>query len=1211
MNKSKFLSIICLSLCIENSFSQTGITNFLPKPFPSSPEVAAITKYGNYDVNLYTGIPNISIPLYEIQVGELKVPVSLDYHASGIKVSETASWAGLGWTLSAGGVISRKLMGRPDEQGGGYLTEPTVKIYSDINPRNQADLDYLRFVSAGSKDTELDIYSYHFPGKSGKFVFNQQNGNQPILLPYDPIKVTRTGASTTLSITDERGVFYKFGTTEWTDGEGVPTGTNAISSWLLSEMISANRQDTINFQYTARIEAGTTESYFTDYIILNDQVNNIGSVTYYSPDLGIPYSSTSYSSTWWQTPTTITFKGGKLVFEQATDSREDFFPSGNIMRKRLSRIKVYNHDALTGNYKLLKTIQFNHSYFINGTDASTKRLRLDEVIISGTDGVAIEKYRFEYNLAQMLPVKSSKAIDLWGYYNNIPNNILVPQMTVPYQDFHTGTPINYTIGSNYANGRDPDPNYMQACILKRINHPTGGFTDFEYETNKYFDNTVKYAGGLRIAKIKSYDGIKPNPTVKTYKYGAGESGYGRKNFVLNNYFFQNTQTQRYFRQPVPPEAPGCPALKATKRVRTFFASPTIEIEPYDGSPVAYPVVTEYMGDEITNTGRTIYQFNDLGDVVNMVAAYGKPIINSYHFNRGQLIDKETQKTNADGSYIKVAKTTNAYTYFTDQWNSNIGLVVFKQIISQDQFNDDLALAPDEPGNLCAAIGNDSYSYQYGNYAIRGGDNKLTSTTDIVYDQYYPLKYVTTNTTYTYDDITHLQVKQTQTTGSKGQTLLSLYKYPHDYTVSPYTSMAANNIISKIVEETRTGNGNLISLQKSEYGNVGNNNFLPVNIQFKQGAYPIETRALFNSYDSRGNILEMQKSGDAKQTFIWDYLSLYPVAQVTNASQIDIAYTSFEANGKGNWTFTGTAVNDPTSPTGKKCYILGNSITKSGLSTSGTYIVSYWKKSGAVSVNGTTAITGRTVNGWTYYEHQVNPAGGVITVSGTNGFLDELRLYPTNTQMTTYTYEPLIGITSQCDANNRITYYEYDDFMRLMLIRDQDKNIVKQVCYNHSGQLENCSIFYNSQKFGMYTKACVPGYFSNPVTYTVPEKTYSASTQSAADQKAQDDVAANGQNYANANGVCSPGITINGYNSMTQNYNLQFTNTEGVFNFTLPANTCCPNYIGVIPSGYYTVQFSPLGSPLNATFNINGLTYYGTGASFSNVNITNTSTASIY
>jgi YD repeat-containing protein len=51
-------------------------------------------------------------------------------------------------------------------------------------------------------------------------------------------------------------------------------------------------------------------------------------------------------------------------------------------------------------------------------------------------------------------------------------------------------------------------------------------------------------------------------------------------------------------------------------------------------------------------------------------------------------------------------------------------------------------------------------------------------------------------------------------------------------------------------------------------------------------------------------------------------------------------------------------------------------------------------------------------------------------------------------MSTYTYDPIIGMTSECDINNRISYYEYDALSRLMLIRDQDKNVIKTIEYKY-------------------------------------------------------------------------------------------------------------------------------------------------------------------
>jgi YD repeat-containing protein len=66
-------------------------------------------------------------------------------------------------------------------------------------------------------------------------------------------------------------------------------------------------------------------------------------------------------------------------------------------------------------------------------------------------------------------------------------------------------------------------------------------------------------------------------------------------------------------------------------------------------------------------------------------------------------------------------------------------------------------------------------------------------------------------------------------------------------------------------------------------------------------------------------------------------------------------------------------------------------------------------------------------------------------------IDELRLYPANAQMTTYTYSPLKGMTSNCDVDSRVIYYNYDGLGRLRYTRDQDGNILKTIEYHYQQQ----------------------------------------------------------------------------------------------------------------------------------------------------------------
>ena len=282
------------------------------------------------------------------------------------------------------------------------------------------------------------------------------------------------------------------------------------------------------------------------------------------------------------------------------------------------------------------------------------------------------------------------------------------------------------------------------------------------------------------------------------------------------------------------------------------------------------------------------------------------------------------------------------------------------------------------------------------------------------------------------------------------------KYPTDFlSTAVYDSLYTRNSLSPVVQTLNyKGSSTFLSSATSNYRDWGNHVLTPETVVTQLLSYPADTRLHYHAYDSRGNILWVSKDSGVNTSFIWDYQSSYPIAKIVNADTSSIAYTSFEADGKGRWTFTGTHTLNTASPTGMYYYYLGQtggSISKTGLSTTGSYVVSYWSSTGAsYSVTGSTAVVqGKTINGWTYFEHTVTGVSSV-TITGT-GNIDELRLYPSNAQMTTYTYTPLIGMTSSCDIDNRVTYYYYDPLGRLKVVKDQDGNIVKTYDYHYQGQ----------------------------------------------------------------------------------------------------------------------------------------------------------------
>jgi len=291
----KFITItICLfSVCILQAQIPENPTSAL------SPNAANLGLYGDCPVSLYTGTPQISIPLYELNVSGFTLPITLNYHASGVRVDEHPSWVGLGWSLFAGGVITRKVNGIADEyqcsdcvlgnaaskDAGYYFLKPHYPQFFNATDWNtteflQRTLDGGDLSILRNYDTEPDEFSFNFLGHSGKFYLDH-NKNW-VVQSNSPLKVERLGfytlpppLSTTpntlanthtynnvagvykcfsgFSITDETGTKYIFG-----------QNTNAIefstdfflqvadvwtaNSWYLTQIILPN-QESIYFTY--------------------------------------------------------------------------------------------------------------------------------------------------------------------------------------------------------------------------------------------------------------------------------------------------------------------------------------------------------------------------------------------------------------------------------------------------------------------------------------------------------------------------------------------------------------------------------------------------------------------------------------------------------------------------------------------------------------------------------------------------------------------------------------------------------------------------------------------------------------------------------------------------------------------------------------------------------------------------------------------------
>jgi hypothetical protein len=369
---------------------------------------------------------------------------------------------------------------------------------------------------------------------------------------------------------------------------------------------------------------------------------------------------------------------------------------------------------------------------------------------------------------------------------------------------------------------------------------------------------------------------------------------------------------------------------------------------------------------------------------------------------------------------------------------------------------------------------------------------LDSTVNIVYQQGNAAYSVLTRNANFYDNPVHYQVTRTRTEDSKGDTLITHLVYPQDYiptgnTVTHNTildSMIGRNMVSETIEKQDSfyypgsSAGYITGAQLSLFKILTtNNNTIVPNLTYKLdiqspitnfqpfaisgNTTTIDSRyrqmISFDQYDNTNNVQQYTPTDQNPVTILWDYTHTYPIAQVKNAVLADVAATSFEADGSGNWTLTGPDTLYSGAPTGNYAYNIGeHNITKSGLTASTTYIVSYWSTSIFLSIAGTIPgdiTVGKTINGWTYYEHKVTGQTSLVINPNPSypGYIDELRLYPATAQMTTYTYSPLVGMTTTCDVDNKVTYYFYDAYQRLKRIKDQDGNIIKTFQYHYANQ----------------------------------------------------------------------------------------------------------------------------------------------------------------
>ena len=117
------------------------------------------------------------------------------------------------------------------------------------------------------------------------------------------------------------------------------------------------------------------------------------------------------------------------------------------------------------------------------TEMNKNRLLLNSITEFAANGDSKPPHVFTYNTTRFLPARDSKSIDHWGFYNGKNNNIksYLPEHYIEVLNSSTNKWEYQIYGDS---DRSVGVDYEQSGILTQIKYPTGGYTNFEYESHK-------------------------------------------------------------------------------------------------------------------------------------------------------------------------------------------------------------------------------------------------------------------------------------------------------------------------------------------------------------------------------------------------------------------------------------------------------------------------------------------------------------------------------------------------------------------------------------------------------------------------------------------------------------------------------------------------------------------------------------------------------
>lgn len=1036
----------------QEEFSIESVDNTV-KVVQPSPTAASLGQYGSYPVSGSSGLPSISIPLFEVKGTEMSIPISLSYHGDGVKVDEIASWVGMGWSLNVGGVITRSIVGFPDESGKGIYDLYKTQGFTPNNPDDGYSLgwDMMYNLSSGLQKGEPDIYSYNFLGYSGQF-FIDHNEN---IYHYNQadLKISRTISTGDISqfkvnVGDGTTLIFSAIETVSVDAGGQGSYFDEEVAWYLTSVVKG--KDVFTFSYD---EETINEGFSCSEVGSMAFTNGAGACLNVIDRQIVQGSVTTKVK---QRLKSITGPFGMAVFHESIEDRMDLEGGKKLESLTyLDQTVLFKSRFTKGIHKPSINCQN-----INGTGTGIReRLFLDEVEhFAGNDS---KRYLMEYETPDLLPPTKSFDQDHWGYYNSAGNITLLPDID----------------GYNVGGDREANDATMIFGTLKKITYPTGGYSEFNWEPNRKCESENMLVEVCNILIDFQLYGNDPDP------FGAGE--------IIETPFTLNEVSSIHFNINVGhaaqnPDEPGSVFLTVKKSNGTILHSQLHEfddnqtftfndlaagnyiVELENRSPILDEVrfflkechnemqtvtTCQYYGglriDEIINYSAIDDEFNTKAFMYGEVTSsrimtkegYQKAIKqicstgggSSAEYTAYKRHDRSLLQYSSSVTYDNIIELLSnsgriVYEYYTlnDNWGGNS----YEAILLQDHsWKRNLLKRKSVYDQNGSPVSETTHQYSFmSNFIYKGikvdlilwnpinggnGDHEYAIGPYNMYADWARLDY--TIETFFYPDGNLTKRKD--------------YEYYHpDDLVMP-------NLIT-----TTSSNGQTvtaITLYPNSYQNVGT---LWENLKEKYFYNPIEKVILRSDGITKGSLFSYDQNGDLISNRILERESPLPISDFDYSNQAGPA-------GKGYFLPSEAYHAENEIDLSYINKLLVNKHSRAGLDV--TYL---WGYNGKYPVAEITNLS----------RDQLVALIGQSTIdqienSTDNGFLktqlsDIQTQLPQTTQSTCYLYEPGIGVVEVINSNGKSINYSYDEFGRLKTISDKDGNLLSSYEYQYS--LEN-------------------------------------------------------------------------------------------------------------------------------------------------------------